>query len=49
MFVEMKTENGTSKGQAQIRYDNPASATRAVQLLNGIEINGRNIKVRMAP
>jgi RNA recognition motif-containing protein len=42
-----RRRDGKSRGTAIVRYTNAADADRAIASLNGIEINGRDIRVRL--
>lgn len=47
-FAELKTdENGRSKGYGTVRFGTPEDARRAVNLMNGTRIQGRQIEVRL--
>ncbi|XP_020794440.1 myelin expression factor 2 [Boleophthalmus pectinirostris] len=47
MYAEIKMENGRSKGSGTVRFDCPESAEKAIRLMNGTKINGREVDVRL--
>uniref|UniRef100_A0A3Q3XN73 RRM domain-containing protein n=1 Tax=Mola mola TaxID=94237 RepID=A0A3Q3XN73_MOLML len=46
-YADIKMENGKSKGCGVVRFDNPETAERVCQTMNGYRLNGREIDVRM--
>lgn len=47
LYAEIKMENGKSKGCGTVRFDSPETAEKACRLMNGSQIGGREIDVRM--
>ncbi|ESO01242.1 hypothetical protein HELRODRAFT_192266 [Helobdella robusta] len=45
-YVDIKMENGKSKGIGSVRFSNADTARRAVSILNGTKIDGRQIEVK---
>jgi RNA recognition motif-containing protein len=39
--------DGRKKGFGTVRFNDPASAARAISELNGVELNGRALDVRL--
>lgn len=46
-LAEIKMENGRSRGCGLVQFLNPESARRAISLMNGARIEGRQIEVRL--
>jgi len=46
-YSEVKMENGRSKGYGVVKFNSPDDARRAVNLMNGSRIDGRQIEVRL--
>ncbi|XP_016141255.1 myelin expression factor 2 [Sinocyclocheilus grahami] len=47
MYAEIKMENGKSKGCGTVRFDSPESAEKACRMMNGTQINGREVDIRI--
>lgn len=46
-YADIKMENGKSKGCGVVRFDNPETAERVCQTMNGYRLSGREIDVRI--
>uniref|UniRef100_A0A670KG87 RRM domain-containing protein n=1 Tax=Podarcis muralis TaxID=64176 RepID=A0A670KG87_PODMU len=47
MYADIKMENGKSKGCGVVRFESPEVAERACRMMNGIQLRGREIDVRI--
>uniref|UniRef100_A0A8D0L2K4 Heteroous nuclear ribonucleoprotein M n=1 Tax=Sphenodon punctatus TaxID=8508 RepID=A0A8D0L2K4_SPHPU len=47
LYADIKTENGKSKGCGVVRFESPDVAERACRMMNGIQLRGREIDVRI--
>ena len=46
-YADIKMENGKSKGCGVVRFESPEVAERACRMMNGIQLRGREIDVRI--
>ncbi|XP_040393928.1 heterogeneous nuclear ribonucleoprotein M isoform X2 [Cygnus olor] len=47
LYADIKMENGKSKGCGVVRFESPEVAERACRMMNGIQLRGREIDVRI--
>ncbi|XP_044274944.1 heterogeneous nuclear ribonucleoprotein M isoform X3 [Varanus komodoensis] len=47
LYADIKMENGKSKGCGVVRFESPEIAERACRMMNGIQLRGREIDVRI--
>ncbi|XP_070599951.1 heterogeneous nuclear ribonucleoprotein M [Erythrolamprus reginae] len=47
LHADIKMENGKSKGCGVVRFESPEVADRACRIMNGIQLRGREIDVRI--
>ncbi|XP_032094940.1 heterogeneous nuclear ribonucleoprotein M isoform X1 [Thamnophis elegans] len=47
LYADIKMENGKSKGCGVVRFESPDVAERACRMMNGIQLRGREIDVRI--
>uniref|UniRef100_A0A6J0SJE8 Heterogeneous nuclear ribonucleoprotein M isoform X2 n=1 Tax=Pogona vitticeps TaxID=103695 RepID=A0A6J0SJE8_9SAUR len=47
LYADIKMENGKSKGCGVVRFDSPEVAERACRMMNGAQVCGREIDVRI--
>ncbi|NXD31512.1 HNRPM protein, partial [Spelaeornis formosus] len=47
LYADIKMENGKSKGCGVVRFESPEVAERACRMMNGLQLRGREIDVRI--
>ncbi|XP_062816758.1 heterogeneous nuclear ribonucleoprotein M-like [Anolis carolinensis] len=47
LYADIKVESGKSKGCGVVRFESPEVAERACRMMNGIQLRGREIDVRI--